>query len=435
MSRPSGIADSSLNASGGPRVLLGVTGGIAAVKAAELTRRMIDRGCEVRCALTRSAASFVTPLSLEVLSGHAVYEQEYLTATGSGEESHIVAAQWADVVCVAPATAHLLGRMALGLADDFLTTTLLAFKGSVVVAPAMHSDMWAHPAVASNVSTLEQRGVRFVGPVEGALASGETGIGRLADPSDIAEAVVTITSSVVDRPGSSKLDGASSVWVGKRVLISAGPTHEPLDPVRYLGNRSSGKMGFALAAEAARLGAETTLVAGPVALATPPGVERIDVETALDMQAAIDERAPAADLIVMTAAVADFRPIRLAGHKLKKATGVPLVELQENPDILAGLSQKAPKALRVGFAAETEASEAEARAKLERKGADLLIWNDVSRSDIGFGSDHNEVTIYWRSGEPETLSRRPKSDLASALIKVFGAEMVARDRAHTVDHE
>ncbi|MEM7354507.1 MAG: bifunctional phosphopantothenoylcysteine decarboxylase/phosphopantothenate--cysteine ligase CoaBC, partial [Acidobacteriota bacterium] len=263
-----------------PRILLGVTGGIAAVKSAELVRRLIDRGAEVRCALTRSAGSFVTPLSLEVLSGHPVYEQEYLTATGSGEESHIVAAAWADAVCVAPATAHLIGRLALGLADDFLTTTLLAFTGPVVLAPAMHSDMWGQAAVAANVETLRRRGVRWAGPVEGPLASGEWGMGRLADVPDIIAAVFEGLEDV----STAVADGSLA---GRRVLISAGPTHEPVDPVRYLGNRSSGKMGFALAAEAARRGARTTLVAGPVALATPAGVDRVDVSTALEMQAAI----------------------------------------------------------------------------------------------------------------------------------------------------
>ncbi|MEM7583629.1 MAG: bifunctional phosphopantothenoylcysteine decarboxylase/phosphopantothenate--cysteine ligase CoaBC [Acidobacteriota bacterium] len=396
-----------------PKVLLGVTGGIAAVKAAELTRRLIDQGCEVQCALTRSAASFVTPLSLEVLSGQAVYEQEYLTATGSGEESHIVAAQWADVICFAPATAHLLARLALGLADDFLTTTVLAFTGPVVIAPAMHSDMWAQPTVVSHVATLTERGVRFVGPVEGPLASGEVGIGRLADPLAIAEEV---TAAARSQP----------TLAGRRILISAGPTYEPLDPVRFLGNRSSGKMGFSLAAEAARRGAKTTLVAGPVNLATPAGVERIDVQTALEMRDAVHQRAPVADLIVMTAAVADYRPVQVAEHKHKKSSGVPTFQLTENPDILAGLEEVAPQALRVGFAAETEVSEQAAYGKLRRKGADLLVWNDVSRSDIGFGADHNEVTVYRREGEPERLARRPKHELAGALMAIFADALEAR---------
>ncbi len=400
------------------RVLLGITGGIAAYKSMELVRRLTGGGCEVRCALSRSGEAFVTPLSLEVLSAHAVYRQEYLTATGSGEESHIVAAQWADVVCVAPATAHLMARMALGLADDFLTTTLLATASPVVLAPAMHSRMWSHQAVAANAETLRRRGVRFVGPEEGPLASGEVGMGRMADPESIARAVIDAAGG----PGAGSL-------TGRRVLISAGPTYEPIDPVRFLGNRSSGKMGFALAAEAASRGAQTTLVAGPVSLPTPPGAERIDVTTALEMRDAVHGRAAAADLIVMTAAVADFRPKAPEKEKLKRARGVPALELEENPDILGGLPAVAPRALLVGFAAETEPSVAEARAKLARKGADFLVWNDVSRSDIGFGADHNEVTLYRRDGESEHFGRRSKSRLAASLFEVFTEALKDRERS------
>ncbi len=363
----------------------------------------------------------MTPLSLEVLSGHAVYEQEYLTANGRGEESHIVAAQWADAVCVAPATAHLMARLALGLADDFLTTTLLAFTGPVLLAPAMHSDMWSHAATAAHVETLRNRGVHFVGPEEGPLASGEVGVGRMSEPVDVAEAVMRLAVS-----GGAGVTGALA---GRRVLISAGPTHEPIDPVRYLGNRSSGKMGFALAAEAARQGASTTLVAGPVALPTPAGVERIDVTTAFEMRDAVYRHAGEAELIVMTAAVADFRPSSPAGGKIKRARGVPTLELEENPDILAGLPEVAPRALLVGFAAETEPSVEEATAKLARKGADFLIWNDVSRSDIGFGAENNEVTVYSRSGEPSHLERRPKEELAVALIDLFRDALEDRERS------
>ena len=401
-----------------PRILLGVSGGIAAVKSADLVRRLIDRGFEVRCAVTRSATAFVAPLSLEVLSGHAVYEQEYLTATGSGEESHIVAAGWADAVCVAPATAHLMARLALGLADDFLTTTLLAFTGPVILAPAMHSAMWSQDAVVAHVETLRRRGVRWAGPVAGPLASGERGMGRLADVSDIVEAVAAAleTSDRTPTAGEAPL-------AGRQVLVAAGPTHEPVDPVRYLGNRSSGKMGFAVAAEAARRGARTTLVAGPVALPTPAAVERIDVTTAIEMRDAVYGQASEADLIVMAAAVADFRPARRESRKIKKSGGVPTLELEENPDILAGLPSVAQRALLVGFAAETEPSVEEAYAKLRRKGADMLVWNDVSRSDIGFGADHNEVTVYRRGGEPRHLSRRPKDELAAALLDLFSQSL------------
>lgn len=389
------------------RVILGVCGGIAAYKAVEVLRRLRDRGCEVRCALTRSAVSFVAPLTFEVLSEHAVYGEEYLTATGRGEESHIAVARWADVLCVAPATAHLLARLAHGLADDFLTTTALAFRGPLVLAPAMHAEMWAQEAVRANVATLKDRGAVFVGPEEGPLASGEWGIGRFADPLAVVDAVA------------GQLAGAPGELAGRTVLVSAGPTYEPVDPVRFLGNRSSGKMGFALAAEAARRGARTVLIAGPVALATPPGVERVDVETAREMGEALRRHAPDADLIVMTAAVADFRPLAVAGRKLKRADGVPRLELAANPDLLTGLAEVAPEALRVGFAAETGPAEAEAWSKLERKKVELLVVNDVAAAGIGFGSDDNAVTVYRRGGEPVVLSRRPKRALAADLMDLF----------------
>ena len=396
------------------RVLLGVSGGIAAYKSAELVRRLRAGGHEVRCALTRSAGAFVTPLTLEVLSGHPVYQEEYLSATGSGEEAHITAAAWADVLCVAPATAHVIARLAVGLADDFLTTTALAFTGPVVIAPAMHSAMWEKETTREHVEVLRRRGVRIVGPVEGPLASGEMGMGRMAEPETIVQAVEAAA-------------GAGPL-AERTVLVTAGPTHEPLDPVRFLGNRSSGRMGFALAAEAARRGARAVLVAGPVSLATPAGVHRIDVVTAGEMAKAVREHAPAADLIVMAAAVADFRPSRPAAEKIKRERGLPVLELEETPDILAGLREIAPRALVAGFAAETENLEENARAKLDRKQADFLVANDVSRSDIAFESEDNEVTVFRRDGPPVFFSRRPKSQLAVSLFDLFAATLSGRER-------
>jgi len=389
------------------RVLLGVTGGIAAYKSAEIVRRLRGRGHEVRCALTRSAASFVAPLTLEVLSGHAVLQEEYLTAAGSGEEAHIEAAAWAGVLCVAPATAHTLGRLALGLADDFLTTTALAFAGPLVVAPAMHSVMWNQPAVRENVEALRRRGAWFAGPVEGPLASGEVGMGRMADPEAI---VAAIEEAALPGP-----------WAGRTVLATAGPTFEPVDPVRFLGNRSSGKMGFALAAEAARRGARVVLVAGPVHLPAPRGVLRIDVRTAREMEAAVHAQAPAADMVLMAAAVADFRPSHPAPEKIKRERGVPSIELEANPDILAGLRAVAPRAVLVGFAAETGDLTLHGPAKLERKKVDFLVANDVSRKDIAFDSDANEVTVFRHTGDPVFFPRQPKEALAAALLDLFGS--------------
>ncbi|HXO43729.1 MAG TPA: bifunctional phosphopantothenoylcysteine decarboxylase/phosphopantothenate--cysteine ligase CoaBC [Thermoanaerobaculia bacterium] len=418
-------AVTAVTASAAPplRVLLGVSGGIAAYKSADLVRQLRGRGHEVRCALTRSATAFVTPLTLEVLTGNRVYQEEYLEAGpggAGGEEAHIAAARWAGALCLAPATAHLLARLALGLADDFLTTTALAFTGPVIAAPAMHTAMWQQPAVQQHLDVLRARGVRLVGPVDGPLASGESGMGRMAEPEAIAR-------EIEEAVGGGRMRGL-------RVLVTAGPTHEALDPVRYLGNRSSGKMGFALAREAARRGAQVALVTGPVALATPPGVIRVDVTSAREMEQAVQAEAPGADLVIMTAAVADFRPRHVATEKIKRSRLAPAdmtVELEQNPDILAGLGRaraKAPGAVLVGFAAETGDLEANARAKLAAKGADFLVANDVSRRDIAFGSDANEVTVFRREGPPLFLARRPKGELAPALLDLFVEGLRERGR-------
>jgi phosphopantothenoylcysteine decarboxylase/phosphopantothenate--cysteine ligase len=392
-------------------VLLGVTGGIAAYKAPELVRRLREVGCAVRCALTAPARSFVAPLALEVVSGHAVYGGEYLEPTGSGEELHIAAAAWADLLLIAPATARTLAGLALGTADNFLLTVALAWRGPVVVAPAMHAAMWEHPAVAARVAELGARGVEFVGPVVGPLASGEVAIGRMAEVAEIVDAVVR------------RLGGGA--LAGRRVVVTAGPTHEPIDPVRFLGNRSSGKMGFAIAAEAARRGARVELVAGPVALATPPGVERHDVQTALEMAAAVERLANGADVVVMAAAVADYRPRSAASQKLKKSAGPPELSLVSNPDILSRLPELAPDALRVGFAAETGDLAAEAERKLAEKGAHLLVANDVSRADIGFAAEENEVVVFARGAPPQPIGKRSKAAVASALLDRIESELRA----------
>ena len=394
------------------RVLLGVTGGIAAFKAARIVRRFREEGCEVRCAVTRAAEAFVAPLTLEVLSGAPIYREEYLSPGTRGEELHVSAAAWADTLCIAPATAHTLARLALGLADDFLTTTALTHDGPLVVAPAMHTEMWSKAAVRDNVRRLEERGAVIVGPVLGPLASGEVGLGRMAEPEEIVAAVV------------GRRHGALA---GRRVLISAGPTREAVDPVRFLSNRSSGKMGFALAAAAAEMGAETTLVAGPVTLGTPLGVERLDVVSAVEMRDAVYRHAPAADLVIMAAAVSDFRPRDPRGEKIKKHLGLDQIKLEPNPDILAGLRDVAPRPLIVGFAAETHDLEAAARGKLTAKRADLLVANDVSRPDIGFDSDDNEVLVLFRDRESLSLPRRAKRLLAADLMGIFAEELDAVD--------
>lgn len=397
---------------GGRNVLLGVTGGIAAYKAPELVRRLRERGCAVRCALTRSALAFVQPLALEVVSGEPVYGEEYLEPGAGGEELHIAAAAWADLLLIAPATSHTLSALALGLADNFLLTTATAFHGPLLVAPAMHADMWTQPALQERLAELRARGVEVVGPEVGALASGEVGIGRLAEIPTLVEAVARRLEGERSRP-----------LAGRIVLVTAGPTYEPMDPVRFLGNRSSGKMGFAIAEEAVAAGASVRLIAGPVALATPAGVERIDVESAREMDAAVAEHAATADVVVMSAAVADYRPETAAPKKLKKSAGAPEVRLVANPDILASLRERAPNALRVGFAAETEALEREARRKLADKGAHLLVANDVSRADIGFGSDENEVAIFAADGSVERLPKASKREVARRLVERIAREL------------
>lgn len=397
---------------GGRNVLLGVTGGIAAYKSPELVRRLRERGCAVRCALTRSALAFVQPLALEVVSGEPVYGEEYLEPGAGGEELHIAAAAWADLLLIAPATSHTLSALALGLADNFLLTTATAFRGPMLVAPAMHADMWTQPALQERLAELRARGVEVVGPEVGALASGEIGIGRLAEIPTLVEAVARRLEGAASRP-----------LAGRVVLVTAGPTYEAIDPVRFLGNRSSGKMGFAIAEAAAAAGASVRLIAGPVALPTPRGVERVDVESALEMDAAVAEHAATADVVVMSAAVADYRPETAATQKLKKSAGAPEVRLVANPDILASLRERAPNALRVGFAAETEALEREARRKLTDKGAHLLVANDVSRADIGFGSDENEVAIFAADGSVERLRKASKREVARRLVERIAREL------------
>jgi phosphopantothenoylcysteine decarboxylase/phosphopantothenate--cysteine ligase len=397
------------------RVLLGVCGGIAAYKAAELVRRLKAAGHEVRCALTRSAESFVTPLTLEVLSAERVYRQEYLEPTDTGEELHIEAARWADVVCVAPATAHTLAKLALGLADDFLTTTILGFEGTVVLAPAMHSAMWMQPAVQANAATLRGRGVKIIGPSVGALASGETGVGRLVDLG------VLVHEVELSRP--------TDELAGKRVLVTAGPTREALDPVRFISNRSSGRMGFAMAAEAARRGADVVLVAGPVELPTPRGVERREVVTAAEMLAAVEQLAASSDLIVMAAAVGDFRPRERSASKLKKSEFDGDLEMARTADILAGLAESAPDAVRVGFAAETENLEAEALRKLEEKHATFIVANDVSRRDIGFGQPDNEVTVFSSGAEAVLIPKASKAEIARSVFDLVVPEVHGRGAA------
>lgn len=387
------------------RVLLAVGGGIAAVKTPELVRTLRKAGHSVRCATTRNAAQFVAPLALQTLSGESV-RTDLFDPEQEGRIDHIALADWADAVVVAPATADLLAKMAHGLADDLVSTLLLATRAPVLVAPSMNVNMWRHAATQSNVAVLRERGVRFAGPDSGWLACGWEGEGRMAEPAAIAGEV-------------ERLLGAPTL-AGECVVVTAGGTREPIDPVRVLANRSSGKMGFAIAAEAARRGAETVLVAGPTPLPTPAGVRRVDVETALEMRAAVQAVLAHCSIFIASAAVADFRPAAPAAQKIKKESlGAGFsIELVPNPDILAEVAAAPGRERRIviGFAAESEDVLAAARRKLARKGCDGIVANDVSRADAGFDVDTNAVTFVWPGGEAESLPLLTKREVAEQLL-------------------
>lgn len=387
------------------RVLLAVTGGIAAYKVPELVRDLQRDGHEVRCAMTRSAARFVAPLSLQVLTG-ATVRQDLFDPSEESEIDHIRLADWADLIIVAPGTAHILARMSHGLADDLVSSVLLATRAPILVAPAMNVNMWHHPATQANLEVLRERGIRFVGPGVGELACGWEGEGRMAEPEEIAAQA-------------RRLLGSDSL-AGETVLVTAGGTAEPIDAVRSITNRSSGKMGFALAEEAAHRGAKVCLVAGVTALATPGGVERVDVETAMEMREVVLARLESASIVIKAAAVADFRPEVREEQKIKKASlesqdGITL-RLVTNPDILAEVCAQKGDRLVVGFAAESEDVVQSALRKIKQKGCDLLVANDISRADAGFNVDTNSVHLITPDGEIEEIPLSSKREVAAQIL-------------------
>jgi phosphopantothenoylcysteine decarboxylase/phosphopantothenate--cysteine ligase len=387
------------------RVLLIVGGGVAAYKALELTRLLRKAGVAVRPILTRAGAQFVTPLSLAALAEDKVYD-ELFSLTDEAEMGHIQLSRSADLVVVAPATADLMAKAAAGLADDLASTTLLATDKPVLMAPAMNVRMWSHPATRRNLATLKADGVTIVGPDEGPMACGEYGPGRLAEPPVIFEAIMAALTGAGDGP-----------LKGRRILVTAGPTAEPIDPVRVLTNRSSGKQGYAIAAALAQLGAEVTLVSGPTDLDAPSGVKRVPVETAIDMLAASKAALPV-DVAVCVAAVADWRADQVFGVKLKKGkAGPPTIHLVENPDILATLSASGPNRPRlvIGFAAETDNVEANARSKLARKGCDWIVANDVADAWV-MGGDDNAITVI-DAKRIDRWERAPKAEVARRLAQ------------------
>ncbi len=388
----------------GTRILLGVSGGIAAYKAAELVRRLRDAGAEVRVVLTQNAAHFVTATTFQALSGNAVRSSLW-DESAEAAMSHIELARWADTILIAPASADVIARLAHGQADDLLTTLCLATTAPLAIAPAMNHQMWAHAATQANVALLRERGARIIGPAAGDQACGETGPGRLVEPADIvAELAWT---------------HATGRLAGVRVLVSAGPTFEDIDPVRFIGNRSSGRMGFAIADAARREGARVTLIAGPVALATPSGVVRTDVRSAAQMRDAVLAAIEASDIFISAAAVADYRPQDAATAKIKKSDAPRDITLVANADILAEVAALPQRPFLVGFAAETDDVEANARGKLERKRLDLIAANRVG-SNLGFERDTNALLLLWPDGSGgvarEDLGEADKTELAQRLV-------------------
>jgi phosphopantothenoylcysteine decarboxylase / phosphopantothenate---cysteine ligase len=416
----------------GVRVLLGVTGGIAAYKAALVARLLVHAGADVDPVLTRGAERFVGAATFEGLTGRATRSEVWEDVD---TDTHVALGRRADVALIYPATAHTLAKLAVGLADDLLSTTLLAATGPVVVCPAMHAEMWDHPATRANIATLTSRGVRVVGPATGTLMGGDVGAGRVVEP---VEAVAAVTAALAaagpreERTTSASDGPAGGDLAGRTLVVTAGGTREPIDPVRFLGNRSTGKMGVAVAAAAAARGAQVHLVAANVALDTPPGVTRHDVTTALELRDAVLGLLDEADVVVKAAAVADFRPTAVSGSKIKKADGVPVVELTPNPDVLAELGERRRGAadpgrpgapLLVGFAAETDDPEQQGWAKLRRKGADLLVVNDVSRSDAGFGTDTNDVLILGADGARTAVALTTKAEVADRILDAVVARL------------
>ena len=392
------------------RILLGVTGGIAAYKSCELVRRLREQGAEVRVVMTAGAEHFVGAATFQALSGQPVRSSLW-DAHAEAAMGHIELARWAERILVAPASADTIARLAHGHADDLLSTLCLASAAPLYLAPAMNQQMWAHPAVQANLTLLRQRGVQVLGPAAGEQACGDIGSGRMLEPHELRDALAA--------------SFGNGALAGLQVVVSAGPTYEDIDPVRFIGNRSSGRMGFAVAAAAAEAGATVSLVAGPVSLATPVGVaRRIDVRSATQMQAAVLEASRAADIYIGASAVGDYRPARVSALKLKKNAGAPLsLQLEENPDILASLAAQSGRPFLVGFAAETHDVASYARGKLRSKGLDMIAANQVG-DGLGFEVAENALTLYWADGEL-ALPRAAKSELARQLV----AQVAERYRA------
>jgi phosphopantothenoylcysteine decarboxylase/phosphopantothenate--cysteine ligase len=401
----------------GKHILLGVTGGIAAYKSPDLVRRLRERGAEVQVVMTAAAREFVTPTTFQAVSGRVV-RTDLWDAAAEAAMGHIELARWADAVLIAPATAGFLARLATGQADDLLATLCLATEAPLIVAPAMNHVMWANAATRANVATLTGRGVQVLGPAAGDQACGEVGEGRMLEPTELAERVAALLDS------GARTGGTRGTLAGRRVLITAGPTRERIDPVRFISNRSSGKMGFAVAQAAREAGAAVVLVTGPVSLPTPAGVERVDVESAADMLAAVLRALPGTDIFISTAAVADYRPVRVAEHKMKKTAATLDLSMELTADVVATVAARAERPFVVGFAAETQAVEQNARGKLMQKNLDMIAANEVGH-DKAFDSDDNQLVVLSRGARHE-LPRADKLTLARGLVALVAADFSAR---------
>jgi len=397
------------------RVLVGVSAGIAAYKTPDLVRRLRERGCAVRVAMTRGAKEFITPLTLQAVSGHRVHET-LLDAEAEAGMGHIELARWAEDIVIAPATADLLARLSHGMADDLLTTTVLASRAGLWLAPAMNHVMWDHPTVRENIAMLQQRGAQILGPDSGSQACGEEGYGRMLAPDEIAAALFQDSG-----PDRSNGDGPKEARLaGKRFVVTAGPTYEALDPVRFIGNRSSGKMGFAVAEALADAGAAVTLIAGPVHLSARGEIRRIDVRTAEEMRKAVKDQLPA-DGFVSVAAVADYRPASRSEQKIKRSGESMALELVPNPDIVKEVASMSPRPFVVGFAAETSDVAGNARGKLAAKNLDLVAANKVG-DDCGFDTCENSLVVYSRDREWD-LGSASKRDLGRSLVDVIAGQL------------
>jgi phosphopantothenoylcysteine decarboxylase/phosphopantothenate--cysteine ligase len=395
------------------KILLGVTGGIAAYKSAELVRRLREQGAEVQVVMTEGATHFVAPLTFQALSGRAV-RSDLWDASAEAAMGHIELARWADRIAIAPASADFLARLAHGHANDLLTTLCLATDAPISVAPAMNRLMWANVATQANVATLRARGVAILGPAEGEQACGETGAGRMLEPAEICAALLARDAV---QPGA---------LVGRKVLVTAGPTRERIDPVRFITNRSSGKMGYAVAAAAHAAGAEVVIVSGPVNVPTPAGVRRVDVETAEQMLDAVHAHLPGTDIFIAAAAVSDYRPVQASAEKIKKTSDSLMLALSRTTDILATVAAGSPRPFVVGFAAETQNVERNALAKLEGKRLDMIAANQVG-DRLAFDCDDNALTLYWPGGRRE-LPRASKLEVAERLVAVIAERFAAGER-------